>query len=71
MKVFTGNVPFRNLIAAAAIASIISGERPGRPPHPNLTDHLWKLIQQCWEGEPRDRPQMDRVIKQLSVLLFG
>ena len=71
MKVFTGDVPFRNSIAAAAIASIITGERPERPIHPGFTDRLWSLTQQCWGQEPQDRPRIDEVIEQLSVPPFN
>lgn len=66
-KVFTGKVPFSDLVSAAATAMIIEGRRPERPAHPGLTEPLWTLIQWCWTENPQDRPWMDRVIEQLSV----
>jgi len=68
IQVFTCRVPFSDVLAAAAIAAITTGDRPERPTHPSLTDHLWALAQQCWGDEPQERPRMDKVIKQLSVV---
>ncbi|KAF9647918.1 kinase-like protein, partial [Thelephora ganbajun] len=71
IEVFTGKVPFSNLPTTATTTSIATGVRPKRPSHPSLTDHLWALTRHCWEERPQDRPQMDEVIKRLSVFLFS
>ena len=69
MKAFTGKVPFSNCAASIAILRITRGYRPERPTHTDFTDDLWMLVQRCWEGTPQNRPQMNSVIKQLSVFL--
>ncbi|KAF9645565.1 kinase-like protein, partial [Thelephora ganbajun] len=71
IEVFTGKIPFSDLSIAAAATSINTGKRPKRPSHPSLIDDLWALTQHCWKEEPQDRPQMDEVIKPLSVFLFS
>ena len=68
-KVFTGEVPFSEIVVPAAMKSIMDGERPMRPNHPDLTESLWTLTQKCWADEARDRPKMWEVIKVLKELL--
>ena len=43
------------------IAKVLSGERPERPKDPNVTDGLWALTRQCWEEDPRRRPEITEV----------
>ena len=39
--------------------------RPPRPKHPGVTGPLWKLIQRCWNGDPRLRPEASEVLQIL------
>ena len=68
MKVFTGEVPFREMVTAAAMTSIMNGKRPTRPIHPDFTGPLWSLTQKCWAKEARDRPKTQEVVKLLKEL---
>lgn len=68
MEVFTGDMPFKKSPDFVAMMKIINGERPGRPAHSNFTEPLWTLTQECWRQSPKDRPQVDHVIQQLSVI---
>jgi len=68
MKVFTGEVPFSDMVALAAMTSIMDGERPVRLNHPDFADSLWELTQKCWAKEVKDRPEMREVIKVLKEL---
>ena len=68
-KVFTGEVPFSEVVAPAAMKYIMDGKRPIRPAHPDFTGSLWTLTQKCWAKEARDRPKMCEVIKMLKELL--
>ena len=55
-----------------AMFDIMKGKRPRRPPHPDLTDGVWRLMERCWDQEPRSRPQMSdvlQVLRNLSVSL--
>ena len=51
-------------------AAIVEGDRPSRPDHPDLTEKLWELTQECWEPLAKDRPGVVKaveVIKETSV----
>ena len=48
---------------------VLSGRRPERPKHPNLTDELWDLIKSCWEQEPLRRPGISDVVDHLQHIL--
>ena len=65
-QVYTGAVPFSDRHPAEATFAIISGKRPSRPIHPDLTEELWKLIQRCWYQDPYSRPEISEVFKVLS-----
>ncbi len=70
VKVFTGKVPFCNMVAPAAMASIMDDKRPERPDHVDFTEPLWTLTQGCWNKEARTRPKIRvvrRVLKELSA----
>ena len=68
-KVFTGNVPFHNSISATVVVDVLSGNRPDRPTDPSLTDDLWDLTEQCWNHDPRRRPEISEVVLRLRTLL--
>jgi len=49
----------------AVAGAIMGGERPPRPTHSTLTDELWELMQRCWAQDPRLRPEMSQVVRDL------
>ena len=49
--------------------AIKGGARPPRPTHPDLTDELWALTERCWDADPRKRPRISAVLKNLRGLL--
>jgi len=68
-KVFTGKVPFYNsIVPAAVVVDVLSGNRPNRPTDPSLNDDLWDLAKQCWEHDPRRRPEISEVVQRLRTL---
>lgn len=68
MKVFTGEVPFKRVIESEVVMRIHRGDRPERPTHPKFTASLWELTKRCWGAEAQDRPKMEDVSEELSVL---
>ena len=44
------------------------GGRPNRPTNPCLSDRLWKLAQKCWDDNPKRRPGMVEVTKELNKM---
>jgi len=68
-KVLSGDAPFFDSPPASVMAKILLGERPERPKVPILTDRLWDLIQRCLERNPRRRPGIADVIRNLRGAL--
>jgi len=68
-KVFTGKAPFHNGIPATVVVEVLSGNRPGRPADPILTDDLWDLTKHCWDQDPRRRLEISEVVLHLRTLL--
>lgn len=49
----------------------MQGKRPDRPNDPNgilMQDDLWRLVNECWVQEPKDRPSMDHVLEKLTSI---
>jgi len=48
-----------------------TGARPNRPTEPHiiargLDDHLWELMNTCWNNDSTARPTIDKVLAQLQ-----
>ena len=65
IQVFTGTVPFSDHSSVTAVMTIIQGGRPPRPTHPAFTEHLWTLVQHCWDHGPHSRPEVSEVLRVL------
>ena len=65
-QVFTGALPFGDHQIFVAVLAIMEGQRPPRPTHPKFTEDLWKLVQRCWDQDPRERPEASET---LNILL--
>ena len=69
-QAFTGKVPFPEIGFSAVAAAIMNGDRPSRPDHPDLAEHLWILTKRCWMDSAEYRPDVGdavKVIKQRSA----
>ncbi|KAH8113076.1 kinase-like domain-containing protein [Phellopilus nigrolimitatus] len=73
LEVFTGEVPFSNLVDGAVILEVAVHDR--RPPKPDssiasrrgLTAAYWDMMQLCWRTLPTKRPEMSWVVEWLEV----
>ncbi|KAL4264082.1 Protein kinase-like domain superfamily protein [Pleurotus pulmonarius] len=47
-----------------------AGNRPSREAHagPELTIEMWRLIEACWNAEPKDRPIVGEVVARVAGL---
>ena len=61
LQAFTGTPPFGGKRDSAVVVEIIQNKRPERPPHPDVSGELWKLIQRCWDKNPALRPEASEV----------
>ncbi|KAG6807779.1 hypothetical protein H0H92_006423 [Tricholoma furcatifolium] len=75
-EAFTGKPPFAKFTAHLIISKVMHGHRPKRPPNSSsswnawgLTEHIWMLIQRCWEETAARRPMIDAVIHRLEQAL--
>lgn len=66
MQVFTDAIPFSDNTPATAMAGILRGKRPPRPKHPAITGRVWRLIQRCWDKDPRLRPDAAEILQELN-----
>lgn len=57
IQVFTCAAPFVDQSYLTAMLDIVQGRRPPRPKNPIVTGCLWRLIQRCWNQDPRLRPE--------------
>lgn len=48
---------------------MLSGRRPPRPDHPELSGRVWDMIKQCWESDPSQRSTINEVITVLDAEL--
>ena len=46
---------------------MLSGRRPDRPDHPELTNRVWRMIKRCWKGDPTRRITMAEVVTVLET----
>ena len=69
MKIYTGHVPFHKLVRDSTVMiKVVEGSRPPRPADTSLlSNEIWKVIEMCWNQEPRDRPSAESVIEQLPL----
>ncbi|KAK7033545.1 hypothetical protein VNI00_012769 [Paramarasmius palmivorus] len=69
-QVISGHQPFNELPndAAVALASVLHGKRPRRPPEIPPHDQLWLLMMECWCAESYSRPSIDDVLATLLGL---
>ncbi|KAJ7057704.1 kinase-like domain-containing protein [Mycena amicta] len=80
-EIFTGNIPFYDLPNDVAVMfHVVQGGRPKHPdPHPRtgpstrtgLPVSLWRLMQQCWSENPKDRPTATEIVFRLRDSPIG
>jgi hypothetical protein len=68
-KIYAQNTPFSDKHDVSVILAVLQGQRPERPPR--VSDELWKIIELCWTQEPRDRPDMKKVLDLMRDVDFG
>jgi len=72
IEVHTGSRPFSEIPTLAVLLKILEGERPNRPRDtPGISDFLWKIMEQCWNTQPSDRPSIKDVVQSMEENNFG
>eukprot|EP01130_Rhizamoeba_saxonica_P011824 TRINITY_DN4929_c0_g2_i1.p1 TRINITY_DN4929_c0_g2~~TRINITY_DN4929_c0_g2_i1.p1 ORF type:complete len:1295 (-),score=275.79 TRINITY_DN4929_c0_g2_i1:35-3886(-) len=63
-EIFTGKIPFEKLSTFSIPVSVQKGVRPIIPK--KCPKHYKQLIQNCWRGQPKKRPNFDKIQKALE-----
>jgi serine/threonine protein kinase len=62
IQIFTGRIPFPHIKNdAAVVITVIQGGRPQRDRCLQVTDDIWKMLERCWDADPKRRPSMANV----------
>jgi len=68
-QVLYGKVPYWELPEIPAVARILEGVRPKKPPEATnfgFTDGLWKIVERCWSEDRDARPDVKAILSQLN-----
>ncbi|KAG6904951.1 hypothetical protein DXG01_005983 [Tephrocybe rancida] len=74
-EIFTGDIPFAAITwDNTVILRVMSGACPACPPSSSpswtewgLTQDIWACIEDCWKGQPSERPPAAAVVRRLAV----
>lgn len=72
VEVFTGKIPFEEQKNEAVVLQISRGGRPVMPANAQavgLTSEMWKLLESCWQQNPKKRPTMDEVVRRWEAFV--
>lgn len=58
---------FSGYLDVVAAHIMWKGVLPPRPNHPEVTDRMWKMMEQCWEREPSKRTTIKGVVRILEA----
>jgi len=67
-EVLARQAPFREFADVAVLTEIQNGRRPRKPADAlslGITEAIWVLLEQCWDWEPRYRPDSPHVLNVL------
>ena len=67
VEVFTGKIPFEGQKNEVVVLRISRGGRPEMPENAQavgLTNEMWKLLESCWNQNPKRRPAMEDVVRR-------
>ena len=70
-KVFTGKVPFPEVMNVQVIIMMSRGERPPKPlgcEIIGLVPALWRLTEECWHQTPERRPDIANVSRRFEAI---
>jgi len=69
LEVLSGQAPFTRYKEFVVMRKVIEGERPGRPEGAEgvwFTDDFWRMLENCWSSQPKDRPTVEAILERLE-----
>ena len=74
VEIFTGKTPFVGQENGAVVLQILRGVRPKMPDNAQevgLTVEMWKLIESCWQQNPKKRPSIGEIVVRWQGFVQG
>ena len=71
VQILTGKQPFPPLDPDfRVVLHVQAGKRPERSSYSaaTFTDSMWKLLVDCWDQDPENRPDMGTVVRRLEYM---
>ncbi|KAK0447468.1 kinase-like domain-containing protein [Desarmillaria tabescens] len=70
LQTYTGAVPYSYYNEPRVLGAIIAGEKPRRPTieEASVSDVLWSVIEECWRGNPLQRPTAAALASRLKAI---
>ena len=68
-QILTGHPPFFELTEIAATYAMLTGHRPPRTSHHEISDHLWDVVERCWHIMPSQRMSIGEAVTRLEIEL--
>ena len=68
-QVLTGRPPFFGMTEVTAAYLMLSGARPARPNHHEISDRLWYMVERCWHVVPSERMSAEEAADLLETEL--
>ncbi|KAJ7359530.1 kinase-like domain-containing protein [Mycena albidolilacea] len=69
-EILTGKAPFFEIPRDITVTfKVVEGLRPSRPDTIPVDDDLWRLLQDCWQATPSDRPSISQIIQRLDSII--
>jgi serine/threonine protein kinase len=65
-ETISGNLPFHGDADLAVLAKVLKGKHP--PRGAKFGKDLWRMLEQCWESQPSNRPSIGEVLRCLEML---
>ena len=66
LQIFTGNWPFAPYGDEQVILLLAKDMRPDKPTHGKFTPKMWSLTKKCWNKDPKKRPSVSEVLRNLE-----
>ena len=68
-QILTGHPPFFELAEIAANYMMLTGHRPSRLNHHEISDRLWDMVEWCWHVVPSQRMSVGEAVSRLEAEL--
>ncbi|THH28970.1 hypothetical protein EUX98_g5213 [Antrodiella citrinella] len=74
IELYTAKPPFSDQSLFQIGSKVVKGERPGKPLTAEgvvMSNSMWRLTQQCWAQNPKDRPAVKNIVRDMKIVVSG